>query len=135
MGRGRGFSRHCLQAIARTGDILAQLTHYHVAAVEAKIEEALRRSLWRKLCSARQLFVSHNRTRRLLRMGVGMSQQDLAQGHAMPLIVRCRPAVAQYHSALIAGISFWAQRGSVIGSAMLELPSDWNTLCSFRAEP
>src|SRR5829696_1787317 len=71
------------------GHILAQLTHYHVAAVEAKIEEALRRSLWRKLCSARQLFVSHNRTRRLLRMGVGMSQQDLAQGHAMPLIARC----------------------------------------------
>jgi hypothetical protein len=24
-----------------------------------------------------------------------MSQQDLAQGHAMPLIARCRPAIAQ----------------------------------------
>ena len=67
-------------------DILPKLAHDHVAAVETEVEEALRARL---LASARRCAPTrssrHDRSGRLLVMGVGMSEQDLAERDAVPL--------------------------------------------------
>ena len=99
---GADFLRVLFEVLPELTDILAQLAHHHVAAVESEIEEALGSALRRKPGLASRPIVQHHGTGRLLGVGIGMAQQDLAQGHAMPGITR-RDLAVEKHRAILAG--------------------------------
>ena len=92
------------QRLPEPADVLAKLAHHHVAAVETKVEGALRRPLLRQVRGAGQQIVRHQRTGRVFGMGIEMAQQDLAQRHAMPRIARSGLAVAEDDRIVLAAI-------------------------------
>ena len=93
-----------LERFPEPGDILPELAHHHVAAVETEVEEALGRAVLRQIRGARQQIVRHHRAGRLLGMGIGVAQQDLAERHAMPGIARRGLAVAEDDRVVLAAI-------------------------------
>ena len=84
-----------VEGFPEPGHILPQLAHHHVAAVETKIEEALRRACGDSSAARASQSSRHHRAGRLLVMGVGVAQQDLARAARHARIARCRLAVAE----------------------------------------
>ena len=76
-------------------DILSEFAHHQVAAVEAEIQQSIRRTVRLQVESTRRLIVGNEGTRRLLVMRIDVADQYFAERDAVPIVTFGRAVIRQ----------------------------------------